>query len=155
MSKYPITFKCCIFVVFGVKFFWVDLEVSKSTWGEQPVENIPNFTCICVYFLCVYVFFCVTPPGQTKNDKDLKFGTLSPTKQKFWFYKWNFLNFLKEQKSLFKKVKMMIILKEAFSKLVVLPIKMGATYIVVMLRFSPFKNIWWKSYHPEVLNFIC
>ena len=31
MLKYPITFKCCIFVVFGVEFFWVDLKVSKST----------------------------------------------------------------------------------------------------------------------------
>ena len=24
------------------------------------------------------VFICVTPPGQTKNDKDLKFGTHTP-----------------------------------------------------------------------------
>ena len=27
---------------------------SKSTWGEQPVEDIPNFPCICVYlFICL------------------------------------------------------------------------------------------------------
>ena len=25
------------------------LSLSKSTWGEQPVQDIPNFTCICVY----------------------------------------------------------------------------------------------------------
>ena len=26
---------------------------SKSTWGDQPVEDIPNFTSICVYvFIC-------------------------------------------------------------------------------------------------------
>ena len=46
---------------------------SKSTWGKQPVEDIPNFTCICGY-----VFICVTPPGHTENDTDLKFGTHAP-----------------------------------------------------------------------------
>ena len=25
---------------------------------------------VCMY-LCVYLFMCVTPPGQTKNDTDL------------------------------------------------------------------------------------
>ena len=33
--------------------------LSKSRWGELPVEDIPNFTCICVY-LCIYLYmyFC-------------------------------------------------------------------------------------------------
>ena len=34
---------------------------SKSTWGEQPVEYIPNFTCICVYlfiYVCVFIYLC-------------------------------------------------------------------------------------------------
>ena len=53
-------------------------EFSK---GEQPVEDIPNFTCICVNaFVClfIYLFVCVTSPGQTKNGTDLKFGTHTP-----------------------------------------------------------------------------
>ena len=58
---------------FGHKYRAPDL--SKSTGGEQPVEDIPNFTCICV---CMAIFICVTPPGQTKNDTDLKFGTHTP-----------------------------------------------------------------------------
>ena len=45
--------------------------------GEQPVKDIPNFPCIRVY-LFIYVCICVTPPGQTKNDTDLKFGTHTP-----------------------------------------------------------------------------
>ena len=51
--------------------------LSKSTLGKQSVEDIPNFTCICVYvFICVFI--CVTPPGQMKNDTDLKFSTHTP-----------------------------------------------------------------------------
>ena len=30
------------------------IQCSKSTWGEQPVEDIPNFTCICLY-LFIYL----------------------------------------------------------------------------------------------------
>ena len=30
---------------------------------------------MCVF---VYVFICVTPPGQAKNDTDQKFGTHTP-----------------------------------------------------------------------------
>ena len=33
---------------FNLEYF---CPFSKSTWGEQPVENITNFTCICVYLL--------------------------------------------------------------------------------------------------------
>ena len=51
--------------------------LSKSTWGEQPVEDILEFACICVC-VCIYVCNCVMPPGQTKNDTDLKFGTHTP-----------------------------------------------------------------------------
>ena len=47
--------------------------LSKSTGGKQPVKDFPNFTCISVY-VCI----CVTPPGQMKNDTDLKFGTHTP-----------------------------------------------------------------------------
>ena len=32
-----------------------DFILSKCTWGEQPVEDIPIFTCICVN-LSVYSF---------------------------------------------------------------------------------------------------
>ena len=57
--------KCFIFLPSIMAF-----KFSKSTWGEQLVEDIPNFTCIFVY-----VFISVTSPGQTKNDTDLIFGT--------------------------------------------------------------------------------
>ena len=34
------------------------------------------YVYMCVFMgLFIYVFMCVTPPGQTKNDTDLKFGT--------------------------------------------------------------------------------
>ena len=54
--------------------------LSKSPRGEQPVEDIPKFICICVYFiyLRIYLCICVTPPAQTINDTDLKFGTHTP-----------------------------------------------------------------------------
>ena len=53
------------------------IQLSKSTWDEQPVEDISIFTCICVYVF-IYVIICVTPSGQTKNDSDLEFGTHTP-----------------------------------------------------------------------------
>ena len=34
----------------------------------------------------MYVFICVTPPGQTKNDTDLKFGTHTPLDRNFGFF---------------------------------------------------------------------
>ena len=42
--------KCFIFLPSIMAF-----KFSKSTWGEQLVEDIPNFTCIFVY-LCMYLF---------------------------------------------------------------------------------------------------
>ena len=53
------------------------LELSKSTWGEQPVEDILIFACISLY-LFLYVLMYVTPPDQTKNDTDPQFGTHTP-----------------------------------------------------------------------------
>ena len=41
---------------------------------RRAAGRVPNFTCICVY-LCI---FCFKPPGQTKNETDLKFGTHTP-----------------------------------------------------------------------------
>ena len=41
--------------------------LSKSTWGEQPVEDIPIFTSICVYvcmYLCIY-----SCPASRPNEK--------------------------------------------------------------------------------------
>ena len=49
--------------------YWKKIA-SKSTWGEQPVEDIPIFTCKYVGLL-----ICTGAPGQTKKDTDLKFGT--------------------------------------------------------------------------------
>ena len=55
--------------------FYIDIISSKSTRGEHPVEDIP----MCVYIhLFICGFMCVTPPGQTNNDRDLKFGKHTP-----------------------------------------------------------------------------
>ena len=35
------------------------------------------YICVCMY-LCIYICICVTPPGHTNNDTDLKFGTHTP-----------------------------------------------------------------------------
>ena len=45
----------------------------KIPRGEHSVEDIPNFAC-----MCVFSFVNVRPPGQTKNDTDLKFGIDTP-----------------------------------------------------------------------------
>ena len=32
-------------------------KFSKSTWGKQPVEDIPNFNCTCVYgCICLFIY---------------------------------------------------------------------------------------------------
>ena len=36
-------------------FICICVYLSKSTWGEQSVKDIPNFTCICVY-VCNYLW---------------------------------------------------------------------------------------------------
>ena len=42
-------------------------------------EDILKFTCICVcVYVFMYAFVCVTSPGHTNNDTDLKFGTHTP-----------------------------------------------------------------------------
>ena len=45
--------------------------IFKIHWGERPVEDIPIFTCECE-------FVCSGPPGQTKNNEGMKFGTHTP-----------------------------------------------------------------------------
>ena len=48
---------------------------------RAAAEDILKFTCICVclcMYLFIYVFVCVTSPGHTNNDTDLKFGTHTP-----------------------------------------------------------------------------
>ena len=68
---------------------------KKLKWSNNPTnflifkihvrraaaEDILKFTCICVclcMYLFIYVFVCVTSPGHTNNDTDLKFGTHTP-----------------------------------------------------------------------------
>ena len=55
----------------------IDIKFSKSTVKKQPVEDILNFTYMCVYVF-IYLFVCFPPPGYTNNDTDLKFGTYTP-----------------------------------------------------------------------------
>ena len=42
---------------------------SKSTGGEQPVEDILKFTCICVYlFMYLFVYVChASWPNEKKQ----------------------------------------------------------------------------------------
>ena len=49
--------------------YWIKFA-SKSTWGEQPVEDIPIFTC---KYVGLSIF--TGAPGQYEKDTDLKFGT--------------------------------------------------------------------------------
>ena len=51
--------------------------IIKIHVRRAAAEDILKFTCICVC-LCIYVFVCVTSPGHTNNDTDLKFGTHTP-----------------------------------------------------------------------------
>ena len=48
--------------------------LSKSAWGQHPVEAISICTCEYVNGFAG----CLEPLGQTKNDTDLKLGTYTP-----------------------------------------------------------------------------
>ena len=69
---------------FKFKFYWFlcTKQLSKSSRGEHPVEVFPIFTC-------KYVVGSIYPgtPDQTKNDKDLKFGTHTHTHTPDYIYK--------------------------------------------------------------------
>ena len=74
------TLKLVEFLIFV--FFHNFFAFSKSTGGEQPGRIFLNsLVYVCVYvfmYLFIYVFVCVTSPGHTNNDTDLKFGTHTP-----------------------------------------------------------------------------
>ena len=55
------------------RFSAMKFVFSKSAWGEQAVEDIHIFTCEWVSG-----FVCTGPPGQTKYDTGMKFGTHTP-----------------------------------------------------------------------------
>ena len=58
------------------QYLSVKIHVRRAAAGD-----ILKFTCICVcvcMYLCMYLFVCVTSPGHTNNDTDLKFGTHTP-----------------------------------------------------------------------------
>ena len=65
MTNYTVRLR--ILVNFGY------LKTIKIHVDEQPVEDILKFTS-----MIVYVFMCVTSPGQTKNYTDLKFCAHTP-----------------------------------------------------------------------------
>ena len=56
--------------------------LTKTSKREHPSFQNPREASsrsrIFLFSLCVYVVMCVMPPGQTKNDIDLKFGTHTP-----------------------------------------------------------------------------
>ena len=75
----PITFffKCSCPKIFGYFFFKGKITIendtitmsyfSKSTWGEQPVEDIPIFTCKYVGLLvCVSVLYFTATSGHNE-----------------------------------------------------------------------------------------
>ena len=64
----------CIYLDVYLELNCLDEGLSKSKCGEQLVEDIPNFTLICVY---LFVYLCY-PSWPNENDTDLKFGTHTP-----------------------------------------------------------------------------
>ena len=63
-----------IWIFFTYQFL---LTLIKIHVRRAAAEDILKFTCICVC-VCIYLFVCVTSPGHTNNDTDLKFGTHTP-----------------------------------------------------------------------------
>ena len=62
------TSKCCFLTpkINGYTLLRINY-LSKSTWGEQPVEDIPNFTCICVYFFVyLFMYLCHVWPDEKR-----------------------------------------------------------------------------------------
>ena len=60
------------------------LSLPNVKLNQNPCEAssrsrifLNSLVYVCVYTY-IYVCNCVTPPGQTKNDTDLKFGTHTP-----------------------------------------------------------------------------
>ena len=61
---------------------------SKGRFGPEPAllmnsgryvaRNVFSYVWLYKIVLCVCVCMGVTPPDQTKNDRDLKFGTHTP-----------------------------------------------------------------------------
>ena len=52
-------------------------ETLRENVFQNPREanSRSRIFLISLAYVCMYVFMRVTPPGQTKNDTDLKFGT--------------------------------------------------------------------------------
>ena len=50
----------------------IQIHVRRAV--GRGYSYIHLYMCVCNH-LYVYLFMCVTPPGQTKNDTDLKFST--------------------------------------------------------------------------------
>ena len=54
---------------------------NEEVWDYQnprEASSRSRIFLISLVYLCMYLFNCVTPPGQTKNDTELKFGTHTP-----------------------------------------------------------------------------
>ena len=65
-------------------FFIVSIifKIHVRRAANRGYSNFPLYMCVCFY-LFVYLFMCVTPPNQTKNYTDLKFGT-DPLLDQIW-----------------------------------------------------------------------
>ena len=50
-------------------------QISIVFFFDSKVRHREIFMRV---YVCRAVFFCVTPPGQTKNDTDLKFSIHTP-----------------------------------------------------------------------------
>ena len=51
--------------------------ISQNPREASSRSRIFLFSLVYIY-VCICVFMFVRPPGQTKNDRDLKFGTHTP-----------------------------------------------------------------------------
>ena len=50
----------------------------KSYQNPREASSRKRIFLLSLVYVCMYLFMCVRPLGQTKNFKDLEFGTHSP-----------------------------------------------------------------------------
>ena len=55
--------------------FFVKVHVRQEACRGYSYFHLYIYVFIYVF---IYLFICVTPPGQMKNDTDLKYGTHAP-----------------------------------------------------------------------------
>ena len=60
------------YIIFAMKIHDVFMLTSTKVINSSVLDCLEHFKEVFWRYICV---MCVTPPGQAKNDTDLKFGT--------------------------------------------------------------------------------